>query len=65
MGMQASPLRQASLHPEIPPMRSGLIWGFDTWMTYPYLIGGDDFTAHLLIFARGIEHQKPKNLPSF
>ena len=42
-------------------MRIGLIWGVDTWMTYPYLIGGDDFTAHPLVFARGIESQKTQN----
>ena len=65
MGMQASPLRQASLHPEIPPMGTGLIGGGNTWMNAPYLLGGDDFTALPLVFARGIEHQKPKNLPSF
>ena len=46
-------------------MGTGLIGGGNTWMNDPYLLGGDDFTAHPLVFARGIDHLKPKNLPSF
>jgi hypothetical protein len=60
MGMQASPLRQASLHPEIPPMGTGLIGGVIPGLNDPYLLGGDDLALFRWYLPAELRTRNPK-----